>query len=83
MIPGKLTGTWLPVTQEIGGTALPKVAFENQKLILADSTYTVIAESVDKGIVKYNNEKMDIYGKDGPNAGKTFLLLFTNTRMSS
>ena len=67
-----LNGTWLPVKQEIGGTALPETAFAGQKLIIADSTYTVIAESTDKGTVKINDNKIDIYGKEGPNEGKHF-----------
>jgi hypothetical protein len=35
------------IKQEMGGTLLPKAAFENQKLIISDSTYTFIAESID------------------------------------
>jgi uncharacterized protein (TIGR03067 family) len=76
MKPGKLSGTWVPVKQEMGGTMLPKAAFENQKLIINDSTYTVIAESIDKGVVKYRNDKMDIYGKEGVNAGKHFTAIY-------
>jgi uncharacterized protein (TIGR03067 family) len=72
----KLNGTWIPVSQEIGGTSLPKAAFQNQKLIIADSQYTVIAESVDKGIVKYTGDKMDIYSKEGVNAGKHFTAIY-------
>jgi uncharacterized protein (TIGR03067 family) len=71
-----LIGTWVPAKEEMGGTALPKAAFENQKLIIGDSTYTVTAESVDKGIVKYNGNKMDIYGRDGANAGKHFTAIY-------
>ncbi len=71
-----LNGTWVPVKEELGGTMLPKVVFENQKLILRDSTYTLIAESTDKGIVKYNDDKMDIYGKEGVNAGKHFTAIY-------
>ena len=48
----KLNGTWVPVKQEMGGTMLPKAAFEKQKLIISDSTYTFIAESIDKGRCK-------------------------------
>jgi uncharacterized protein (TIGR03067 family) len=73
---GKLNGTWLSVTEEIGGTLLPKAAFENQKLIISDSTYTFIAESIDKGVVKYRDDKMDIYGKEGVNAGKHFTAIY-------
>ena len=72
----KLNGTWIPVKQEIGGTVLPAAAFEKQKLIINDSNYTFIAESVDKGIVKQGNDKMDIYGKEGVNAGKHFTAIY-------
>ncbi len=71
-----LNGTWIPVKLEINGSPLPPVSFEKQKLILNDTTYTFIAESVDKGIVKYKDGKMDIYGKDGVNAGKHFTTIY-------
>jgi uncharacterized protein (TIGR03067 family) len=73
---GQLNGTWLPVKQEIGGTTLPKAAFETHKLIISDTTYTYFAESVDKGVVKYNSDKMDIYGKEGINNGKHFTAIY-------
>ena len=72
----KLNGTWLPVQEEIGGASLPKAAFEKQKLIINDSSYTFTAESVDKGIVKWNGDKMDIYGKEGVNKGKHFTAIY-------
>ena len=68
----KYNGTWIPIKQELGGRLLPNSAFENQKLIINDTLYTVIAESVDKGIVKFKDNKMDIFGKDGVNADKHF-----------
>ena len=71
-----LNGTWVPVKQEMAGTMLPKAAFENQKLIISDSLYTVYAESTDKGLVKYQDNKMDIYGKAGVNAGKHFTAIY-------
>ena len=74
--PNKLNGTWLPVQQEMGGAALPKTSFEKQKLIISDSIYTFIAESVDKGVVKYTDNKMDIYGKEGVNSGKHFTAIY-------
>jgi uncharacterized protein (TIGR03067 family) len=76
MFQNKMNGTWVPTKQEIGGTDLPAAAFEKQKLIISDSTYTVIAENTDKGTVKYKDDKMDIYGKDGPNAGKHFTAIY-------
>ena len=72
----KLNGTWVPVKQEMGATMLPKAAFEKQKLIISDSNYTVIAESIDKGVVKYKDDKMDIYGREGVNAGKHFTAIY-------
>lgn len=77
-VSNQLNGTWLPFKQELGGVQLPKTIFESSKLILSDSTYIVQAESVDKGIVKYDEEKMDIYGKDGVNAGKHFTAIYKN-----
>ena len=76
MKSNKLNSTWLPIKQEMGGTLLPKAFVENPKLIISDSTYTVIAGSVDKGVVKYRDDKMDIYGKEGVNAGKHFTAIY-------
>lgn len=72
----KLNGTWVPVKEEIGGTTLPKAAFETQKLIISNSNYTFSAESVDKGVVKYSGDKMDIYGREGVNNGKHFTAIY-------
>jgi uncharacterized protein (TIGR03067 family) len=74
--PNPLNGIWVPVKQEIGGKLLPKSAFEGQLLVISDSTYTVSAESFDKGVVKYSKDKMDIYGKEGINAGKHFTAIY-------
>ena len=76
MKSNKLNGTWVPIQQEMGGTSFPKAAFESQKLIISDSTYTVIAESIDKGVVQYRDDKMDIYGKEGVNTGKHFTAIY-------
>ena len=72
----KLNGTWIPVKQEIAGKELPKAAYEKQNLVVADSNYTFTAESVDKGVVKYNGNKMDIYGREGVNTGKHFTAIY-------
>lgn len=71
-----LNGVWTPIKQEIGGKELPLASFESQKLIISDSTYTFLAESVDKGIVKYKEGKMDIHGKEGVNSGKHFTAIY-------
>jgi uncharacterized protein (TIGR03067 family) len=70
-------GTWRPTKQEFAGKPFPASAYEKQTMILKDNTYTVTAESVDKGEVKYGDgNKMDIYGKDGVNAGKHFTAIY-------
>ena len=74
--PNILNGTWVPVKQEIGGSVLPNIAFAKQRLVINDSTYTLTAESVDKGIVKYTGNKMDIYGREGVNKGKHFTAIY-------
>jgi uncharacterized protein (TIGR03067 family) len=72
----QLNGLWLPVQQEMGGKQLPQTIFEKQTLIIHDSTYTFTAESLDKGVLKYSNGKMDIYGKEGVNAGRHFTAIY-------
>lgn len=74
--PGELNGVWVPIHQEMGGQQLPASFYEKQKLTITDNTYTLVAESVDKGEVNYNGNKMDIYGKDGVNNGKHFTAIF-------
>lgn len=73
---GQLNGTWVPLKQEMGGKALPEIIYKTQQLIISDSNYTVIAESIDKGVVRYNADKMDIYGKEGVNKGKHFTAIY-------
>jgi uncharacterized protein (TIGR03067 family) len=72
----KLDGMWVPVKLEIDGAPLPSATFEKQKLTLVDSNYTFVAESVDKGMARYSDGKMDLYGRDGVNAGKHFTAIY-------
>ncbi len=71
-----LNGAWIPVKQEIGGHTLPTSSFEKQRLTIIDSNYTFEAESMDKGIVTRGGNKMDIYGREGVNAGKHFTAIY-------
>jgi uncharacterized protein (TIGR03067 family) len=71
-----LNGRWAPIRQEIGGKELPAAVFQKQKLVIGDSIYTFSAESIDKGILIYKNGQMDIYGKEGVNAGKHFTAIY-------
>ncbi|MCE3296062.1 MAG: hypothetical protein K0R65_1776 [Crocinitomicaceae bacterium] len=76
LLTHEIDGVWVPVKQEIGGTALPESVFKSQKLTLDGSSYTMQAESTDKGEVKYDGSKMDIYGKEGVNKGKHFTAVY-------
>jgi uncharacterized protein (TIGR03067 family) len=71
-----LNGTWVPVRQEMGGKELPEAVYKTQQLIIDDSSYTLVAESVDKGVVRYSGQQMDIYGREGVNKGKHFTALY-------
>src|ERR1700759_511681 len=73
---GKLDGLWKPFSEEFNGQSLPAESFKDQSLLITDSNYTFTAESIDKGSVVINGNKMDIYGKEGVNAGKHFTAIF-------
>jgi uncharacterized protein (TIGR03067 family) len=71
-----LNGSWTPIKQEIGGKELPANFYQKQKLTVSDTSYTLAAESVDKGLLQYKDGKMDIYGKEGVNRGKHFTAIY-------
>ena len=71
-----LNGVWIPIQQEMGGKPIPVIATASQKLTIQDTTYTLVAESTDRGTVIYGGGKMDIYGKEGPNAGKHYSAIY-------
>lgn len=72
----ELNGSWRPIKQSIGDSELPVTLFQSQKLIIQDSNYVLEAESVDKGVLQYQNGRMDIYGKAGVNKGKHFTAIY-------
>jgi uncharacterized protein (TIGR03067 family) len=66
-----LNGVWTAVRGEAGGQELPSAALENAKVTFADTSYTRVDPSgIGKGVIKYGNNKMDIYEKEGALAGK-------------
>ncbi len=71
-----LNGTWIPVKQELGGMSLPESMYKSQKLVLDGNSYSMQAESADFGDVKYDGNKMDIYGQKGVNEGKHFTAIY-------
>jgi len=72
----QLNGTWIPIKEEIGGTAFPESAFSDQRLIIEDENYTMRAENVDKGTVTLDGNKITIEGKEGPNAGRQIKAIY-------
>ena len=76
MDQNSLNGTWIPIQQELGGQELASAVFAGQKLILEDSNYTVSAEHIDKGVVIYHGNQMDIISREGANAGKQLKAIF-------
>lgn len=73
---GQLNGTWIPTEQEFAGNKMAALSFEKQFLVISDSTYSLTAESADKGTISYSKGKMDIRGKEGPNKGKHFMAIY-------
>lgn len=71
---GALNGAWVPVQQELNGSALPGAAYEGYILKIADTTYSYTDH--DKGAIYYKDGKMDIYGRQGVNAGKHFTAIY-------
>jgi uncharacterized protein (TIGR03067 family) len=73
---GALDGDWYPIQQEINGQKLELASFENQKLVIIESSFIFVAEGVDEGNVTYDNGKMDIYVDTGVNAGRHFKAIY-------
>lgn len=74
--PDPISGNWVPLSQEMGGKAMPRAFYEKQRLSIEGLSYTLVAESVDKGELNYANGRMDIYGKEGVNKGKHFSAIY-------
>lgn len=78
----KLTGTWVPVKQELGGNNIARQYFNKQELSIRDTTYVITAENdieglqQDEGSIYINKNKIDFYGKRGKNKGKHFTAIF-------
>lgn len=75
-----MNGLWVPVRQELGGKQLPPAAFATQELHISDTLYTVLGESMDRGVVKLSGNRMDIYSREGVNAGKHFKAIYRMDR---
>jgi hypothetical protein len=58
----------------MGGKALPSPGFDRDTLTLSDTVYNYTSR--DKGMVSYKNGMMDIYSREGVNAGKHFTAIY-------
>jgi uncharacterized protein (TIGR03067 family) len=70
-----LNGAWVPVKQELNGRNLP--VSENSKLTIDNGKYAFETYgAVDKGDSTYDDGKIDIYSREGVNAGKHFKAIY-------
>src|SRR5205085_4625542 len=77
-------GTWVPISAEMGGEALPAESLKAIKLVLTGHTYAAAIGGVtDLGTIEMDATRkpavMDITGTDGPNKGKTILAIYELT----
>ena len=79
--PKAMDGTWKPLAAELAGAPWPKEILDTIKLTVKEGKYIVkIGEQSDEGTVTVNASKspctMDITGTEGPNKGKTMLVIY-------
>jgi uncharacterized protein (TIGR03067 family) len=75
-IAGTLDGVWVPTSEEMGGNAFPAEIVAGQKLTITGATYFAEAESTDRGELRFDGNKFDMYSKEGANAGKHFTAIY-------
>lgn len=64
----------VPIKQELNGQSLPTAA--NSKLTISKGTYVFETYAIDKGESTHRNGKMDVYSKEGLNAGKHYTAIY-------
>jgi uncharacterized protein (TIGR03067 family) len=77
----ELEGIWKPLSAELAGSKYPQKILDTMKLTVKDGKYTVeVAGKLDEGTVTHDSstspKSMDIKGTNGPNKGKTFLVIY-------
>lgn len=70
----ELDGLWQPIKEQVAGSDLNSAGFEKDRLSTNDTVYSYTNQ--DKGAVYYKDGKMDIYGREGINAGKHFMAIY-------
>jgi uncharacterized protein (TIGR03067 family) len=79
-----LNGTWVVVSADLSGKAMPDDFVKSLKLTIDGEKYTTkVGDEVDKGTLKIDPAKkpktMDISPSEGPNKGKTLLAIYQVT----
>ncbi len=72
----EIDGVWIPIRQELGGTEFPPEGFAKHKLVINDTSFTYLSENTEKGALKFNGHKLDIYGREGINKGRHFATIY-------
>jgi uncharacterized protein (TIGR03067 family) len=77
----EMDGTWKPLSAELAGEKFPQNVLDTMKLVVNDGKYTVeVGGKSDEGTVTIDPARspkaMDIKGTNGPNKGKTFLVIY-------
>ncbi|TSJ40971.1 hypothetical protein FO440_14650 [Mucilaginibacter corticis] len=72
-------GEWEPIHQEIGGRVLRPEAFSFKKVSIKGSTYSVLSQDYDEGIIRVNGDKLDIYNTDGVHNGRHLTAIYQIT----
>jgi uncharacterized protein (TIGR03067 family) len=72
-----LAGQWAPQSAELGGQAFPVANFAGATLRLTADTYEFAGDKGSFALVSTSAPaKMDIRGREGPNAGRTILAIY-------
>ena len=66
----------MPVKQEMNGNLFPDSILINQQLIIKETIFTVILNTIDQGIIKYEVNHMDINSSVEVNKGKHFTAIY-------
>ena len=72
-----LAGKWAPLSAELGGQALPVAKFGEATLRLTKDTYEFAGDNGTYAVLSTSPPaKMDIRGREGPNAGRTIQAIY-------
>jgi len=72
-----LAGQWAPLSAELGGHVFPVATFRDATLRLTTDTYEFAGDKGTYAVLSTSPPaKMDILGREGPNAGRTIQAIY-------